>query len=189
MAVLTKISSVNGQFRWEGTEQRVFDEVKATVEAMRNSHRVALKYGKGAEPINLVTDASLTGASGFISQADDWKKAPVAKFWSGKFNPAQQNYAVHERELQAIVASMKRFQSALHGVRFRVLADHRALEHLLTQKNLSSRQARWLDFMSAFDFTIIYIEGSMNVFADTLSRIYSTEAPGTQRAVSKYVGD
>lgn len=159
MAVLTKISSTNGQFRWEGTKRRAFEEIKDTVEAMRNAHRVAVKYGESVEPINLVTDASLTGASGFISQGDDWKKAPVAKFWSGKFNSAQQNYAVHDRELLAIVASMKRFQSALHGVRFRVLTDHRALEHLMTQKNLSARQARWLDFMSGFDFEIIYIEG------------------------------
>ncbi|KDQ09804.1 hypothetical protein BOTBODRAFT_641298, partial [Botryobasidium botryosum FD-172 SS1] len=54
-------------------------------------------------PIWLVTDACLTGASGYICQGADFKSANVIAFWSGKFNPAQQNYPVHEQELLAII--------------------------------------------------------------------------------------
>lgn len=143
MGILTKVSSTNANFKWEGTQEWAFEEIKSIVDCMRNQHRVAIRYGDNAPPINLVTDVSVTGASGFVSQGDNWKDAPIAKFWSAKFNSAQQNYAVHDHELLAIVASIKRFQSTLHGVKFRIYTDHCALEHLMTQKNLSPRQARW----------------------------------------------
>jgi hypothetical protein len=36
---------------------------------------------------------------------------------------------------------------------------------------VSRRNARWLEFLSQFDFTIEHIKGRENVFADALSRI------------------
>ncbi|QRV80826.1 Retrovirus-related Pol polyprotein from transposon [Ceratobasidium sp. AG-Ba] len=59
----------------------------------------------------------------------------------------------------------------------------------MTQKEVSPRQARWLETLSQFDFEIKYIEGSKNVLADALSRIYSNEPKGTERAKSEYVPD
>ncbi len=35
--------------------------------------------------------------------------------------------------------------------------DHHSLSHLLTQKDLSSRQARFFDFFADFEFEIKYI--------------------------------
>jgi hypothetical protein len=187
MAVLTKRASGTNPFRWEGTEERAFRETQRIVEEHREHHRIALNYSKNAEVINLVTDASLTGASGVLSQGEDWLRAPIAAFWSGKFNPAQQNYSVTDREALAIICSLNKFEPLLQGTKFRILTDHKALEHLMTQKQLSGRQARWLDVLSRFDFNIKYIEGSKNVLADALSRIYSEEDEGTIRAKSEYV--
>lgn len=140
-----------------------------------------------APKINLVTDASLTGGSGFISQGEELPKSKVVAFWSGKFNPAQQNYPVHELELLAIVESLKRFRGMLHGTKFRICTDHKALQYFMTQKNLSSRQSRWLDVLNEFDFEIFYIPGKTNVLADALSRLYSEDAPGTVRAESEHI--
>ncbi|QRV72267.1 Transposon Ty3-I Gag-Pol polyprotein [Ceratobasidium sp. AG-Ba] len=187
MGVLMQRATINKNWRWDATAQRAFDEVKETVEKWRNHHRAAIDYLEGAPRINLVTDASCTGASGVLSQGDDPKTAKIAMFWSAKFTATQQNYPVHELELLAIKELMQKFQYQLHGVQFCVFTDNKSLEHLLTQKNLSARQARWLEFINQFDFDIVHIPGVDNKVADALSRIYADEPEGMTRAESKYM--
>ncbi|PIL23014.1 hypothetical protein GSI_14321 [Ganoderma sinense ZZ0214-1] len=189
MAVLSQLASPSKSWQWTDMHQRVFEQVKATVHKWRHNRRTALNYAEGVPCINLVTDASLTGASGYISQGDDLATAQVVTFWSGKFNSAQQNYPVHEQELLAIVESMKRFRPLLYGAKFRICTDHQALEHLMRQRNLSPRQHRWMDILNEFNFTVYYIPGETNTLADALSRIYSDEPLGIVRASSEYVGD
>ena len=109
MGVLAPLTGAAKPWLWTATHQRAFEQVKQIVQASRDRRRVALDYSPEAPPINLVTDASLTGASGYISQGSDLRTAQVITFWSGKFNSAQQNYPVHEQELLAIIESLKRF--------------------------------------------------------------------------------
>ncbi|CEL60395.1 Transposon Ty3-I Gag-Pol polyprotein OS=Saccharomyces cerevisiae (strain ATCC 204508 / S288c) GN=TY3B-I PE=3 SV=2 [Rhizoctonia solani AG-1 IB] len=187
MAPLAKRASGHTPFRWGGLEERSFREVIWLVEEYRGQHCVALEYGPDAPPIYLITDASLTGASRLVSQGPEWQTASVAAFWLAKFSNAQQNYTVTEREALAIVASLDKFQPLLHGVKFEILTDHKALEFLLTQKTLNARQIRWLETIGQFDCTIRYIEGTQNILADALSRMYSEDKQGTERAESEYV--
>jgi hypothetical protein len=134
----------------------------------------------------MVTDGCATGISGLISQGDDWKTARIAAFYSAKLNAAQQNYPVHEVEMFAGIETMLHHVDLLQGARFRWLTDHKGLTHLLNQKNLSGRQARWLEKISAFSFEVVYIPGCDNVVADALSRIYSNDSAGTQRSRSEF---
>ncbi|QRW24058.1 Transposon Ty3-G Gag-Pol polyprotein [Rhizoctonia solani] len=189
MGVLSNQSAGNKHWNWDHTAQRAFKEVKMIVQKHRDNHRVAIDYSEEAPPINLVTDASCTGASGVLSQGKELSKAHVIAFWSGKFNSTQQNYAVHKLELLAIKESLDWFRHLLVGCKFNIYTDHRALEHFQTQKNLSPRQVRWLQVFNEFDYCIIYIPGETNVLANTLSQIYENERPGTVRATSKYVQD
>ena len=148
-----------------------------------------MDYSPNAPPIWVTTDGSLTGGGGYVSQGDDPDNANVVGFWSGKWNSAQQNYPVHELELLALIETLKRFKNILYGTRFTVRTDHKTLTHLMTQKDLSPRQHRWLDVIYEFDFEIQYIPGETNIFADALSRIYSEEPDGVVRADSEYVID
>jgi hypothetical protein len=134
----------------------------------------------------MVTDGCATEISGLISQGDDWKTARIAAFYSAKLNAAQQNYPVHEVEMFAGIETMLHHVDLLQGARFRWLTDHKGLTHLLNQKNLSGRQARWLEKISAFSFEVVYIPGCDNVVADALSRIYSNDSAGTQRSRSEF---
>ena len=61
-----------------------FEDVKSIVRRFRDHHRVPLDYPAGADPVWLITDASLTGAGGAILQGKDWRNAKVVSFWSGK---------------------------------------------------------------------------------------------------------
>jgi hypothetical protein len=186
MGILSAITGDTVPFRWGYTEQRAFDEVKSLVQLAREHHRVPLDYSEGAPPIWMVTDGCSSGISGLISQGDDWKSAKIAAFYSAKLNPAQQNYPVHEIEMLAGIETMMRYMDILQGVRFRWLTDHKGLTHLLNQKNLSGRQARWIEKISVFDFEVVYITGSENVVADALSRLYANDSPGTIRSSTEY---
>ena len=110
----------------------------------------------------------------------------ISAFYSAKLNPAQQNYPVHEIEMLAGVETMLRHADILQGTKFKWLTDHKGLTHLLNQKNLSGRQARWLEKISAFNFEVVYIAGSENVVADALSRLYMNDSPGTIRTRAEY---
>ena len=132
-----------------------------------------MDYTPNAPPIWVTTDGCLTGGGGYVSQGIDPSKAKIVGFWSGKWNSAQQNYPVHEQELLALIETLKRFRGMLHGTKFTVRTDHKALTHLMKQKDLSPRQHRWLDVLNEFDFTIEYIPGETNELADALSRIYT----------------
>ena len=81
---------------------------------------------------------------------------------------------------------MLRHRDVLIGCKFTWVTDHKGLIYLLNQKNLTGRQARWIEKISEFNFEITYIPGSENVLADALSRIYSNDSPGTVRAPSEY---
>ncbi|KAJ2913330.1 hypothetical protein MD484_g7080, partial [Candolleomyces efflorescens] len=163
MGILSAITGDTVPFRWGFTEQRAFEDVKNLVHKAREHRRKPLDYSPGAPPIWMVTDGCATGIAGVISQGDDWRTAKVAAFYSAKLNDAQRNYPTHEW-----------------------VTDHKGLIHLLDQDKLSGRKARWLEKISSFDFTVAYVPGTENVLADSLSRIYSNDAPGTVRAPSEY---
>ena len=84
------------------------------------------------------------------------------------------------------VESMLRHRDILLGCSFTWVTDHKGLVHLLNQRNLSGRQARWLEKIAEYDFRIEYVPGVENILADALSRIYSNDQPGTVRAPSEY---
>lgn len=187
MQILTDVTRTDRPFKWDFTEQRAFDIVRTLVKEFREHSRIILNYGPNAHPIYMVTDASASGIGGLISQGKDWRNARIAAFFSAKLNSAQMNYPVHDLEFMAGVKTMLRHRNLLMGTRFTWCTDHRALEKLFTQPNLSGRQARWLEKTADFDFGIKYIEGKTNAFADALSRIYEGDLPGMVRAKSEFV--
>src|SRR5882762_9475545 len=181
MGVLSSITGDTVPFRWGYTEQRAFDEVKALAQTARDHRRVPLDYSEGAPPIWMITDGCATGISGLVSQGKDWKTAKIAAFYSAKLNSAQQNYPVHEIEMLVGIKTMLRHADILQGVKFKWLTDHKGLIHLLNQKNLSGRQAHWMEKIGFFNFEVVYIAGSENVVADALSRLCSNDSSWTVR--------
>ena len=186
MGILSSLTGSNTSFLWDFTHQRAFDEIKQLVHAHREHHRRPLDYSSDADPIWLVTDGSHGGIAGVVSQGPDYHSGQVAAFFSAKLSSAQSNYPVHEIEMLAGVEAMLRHRDILIGCRFTWITDHKGLTHLLSQRKLSGRQARWMEKLSEFDFVVEYVPGADNVLADALSRIYSNDAPGTVRAPSEY---
>ena len=116
---------------------------------------------------DLYTDASRVGLGAVLEQ----DKHPVC-FESRKLSPAEQNYPVHELELLAVVHALKMFRHYLEGCKhFTLFTDHHSIQYLFRQKDLSRRQAGWLETLVDFqpNMEIRYLPGEKNR-ADALSR-------------------
>ena len=53
----------------------------------------------------------------------------------------------------------------------RIFSNHKALEIIGKVRNHDARVQRWLEFLTAFDYTLEYRKGSTNGNADFLSRL------------------
>ena len=51
-----------------------------------------------------------------------------------------------------------------------VISDHKNLQYFMTTKRLSRRQARWSEFLSRFNFKLIYRPGAQGGKPDALTR-------------------
>lgn len=93
-------------------------------------------------------------------------------YHSRKFKPAEINYDIHDKEMSAMVAALKEWEHMLISCKeeFTVYTDHKNLEYFATTKVLSSRQARWAEFLSEFWFEIVCRPSHLNMKADVLSR-------------------
>ncbi|CAD6892479.1 unnamed protein product [Tilletia caries] len=89
------------------------------------------------EPIFVFSDASTSGVGALYGQGSSWQTMRPAGFHSRKFNSAQMNYRTHEQELLAVLEALMKWEDQLLGRKFILITDHRSLEYLQTQKNLS----------------------------------------------------
>jgi len=121
--------------------------------------------------IFVTTDASDFGSGGILAFSEMYETARLVTFDSRAFKGTELNYPVHEKELLAIVRALGKWRTELLGHQFQVHTNHRTLEHFHTQHDLSCYQARWMEFLAQFDFSIHYIPGEKNVAVHTLSRL------------------
>lgn len=117
-----------------------------------------------------------TDASGFAigSVLSNRNGKPIA-YASKALNKAEKNYATIEKELLAIVWSIKHFRPYLYGRKFEICTDHKPLIYLFSMKDPSSRLTKFRLLLEEYDFDITYIQGKNNMIADALSRISITK--------------
>lgn len=89
-------------------------------------------------------------------------------------NTAQQNATTKSmtKELLAIIRAFEEWRAHLESApaTVTVLCDHKNLEYFMTTKPLTPRQVRWAEFLSRFNFKIIYRPGKQGGKPDALTR-------------------
>ena len=163
LAPLAALTSKTKPFKWTEEHTVAFETMKKIV-----SKETLLTYPNFTLPFEIYTDASKTQLGAVICQ----NQKPVA-FYSRKLNPAQTRYTTTERELLAIVETLKEFRNILLGQNLIVFTDHKNL----TYKNFNTdRVMRWRLILEEFGPELKYIKGEKNIVADALSRLeISTE--------------
>ena len=81
------------------------------------------------------------------------------------------NYPTYDKELYALVQSVKKWKHYLIGKETIIHTDHQPLQYLQSQTKLQqSRHFRWMGFLQQFHLVIKYKKGTSNKVADMLSR-------------------
>ena len=166
-APLTNLTKKGIAFNWSPSCQAAFADLK-----QRFVSGPVLKHFDFDLPCRIETDASDYVSGGVLMQPDNegqWR--PVAYF-SSKMSPAECNYEIYDKELLAIIRALETWRPELESTDtpVEVVSDHRNLEYFMSSKRLSRRQARWSEFLSRFNFEIVYRPGSENGCADALTR-------------------
>ena len=149
---------------WGRVHTEAFEALKA---ALVNAP--VLQAPDFSRPFLVKTDASDYAIGAVLSQESGRDDLPVA-FESKKLNPAETRYTTHEKELLAVVHSLRTWRHYLQGQAFRVVTDNWAVKYIQTQPHLNKRQARWMETLQEYHFEIEHRPGPTNVVADALSR-------------------
>ena len=165
-APLSSLTKKDRLFEWTEEQESAFQSLKAKL----SEAPVLCHYDPNAKTI-LQTDASFFGWGFIISQisAEDGLEHPIA-IESGQFTGAQLNYTTTKKEFLAIVEAFIRAWHMLLQVNTTVLTDHHNLKYWMVPRQLTPRQARWMEILSGFRFKIIYRPGKLAVMPDALSR-------------------
>lgn len=161
---LNKLCSKNATFNWNKECEHAFQYLKTAL-----VQPPVLTY-PDFSPKNeflLQTDASGTAIGSVLGNSDG---RPIA-YASRGLNKAERNYPTMEKELLAIVWSVKYFRPYLYGRKFKIQTDHRPLVYLFGMRDPSSRLVKFRLQLEEYNFIIEYIKGAKNSAADALSRI------------------
>jgi hypothetical protein len=89
---------------------------------------------------------------------------------SKTLNGTQQRYAAYDKEMLAILEALRIWRPYLASNPFTIATDHAPLQYLQSQATLSDRQARWINRLAHFQYTMIHKPGRLKPAADALSR-------------------
>jgi hypothetical protein len=164
---MTKLTHKETPFVWSPECQKAFEELK---EAFTSAP--ILRHFDPDKPIVVETDASDFVSGGVLSQPDEENVLHPVAYFSKKHSPAECNYEIYDKELLAIVRAFEEWRLHLESApeSIKVLTDHKNLEYFMTTKLLNRRQARWSEFLSRFDFVIVYRPGKQGGKPDALTR-------------------
>ena len=117
------------------------------------------------------TDASDYAVAAILSQWQNGELHPLA-FFSRTMTATELNYDVHDKELLAIFSAFSTWRHYLEGTTLPVdvVTDHKNLEYFSTTKMLNRRQARWSEFLSAFNMVIRFRPGCLGAKPNSLTR-------------------
>ena len=170
-------------WQWGTAQQEAYQKLKDTL-----LDDVFLLHPDINQPFILETDASAFAWGAVLSQENSEGKWRPVGCLSGGLTGAEMNYDTHDRELLAIIRALKAFRHWLTGTKypFIILTDHNNLRYFKTKQDLSPRQARWMQYLTQFDFQLRYRPGRQSAVPDKLSRREDhepTTIPSTQQVL------
>jgi len=112
------------------------------------------------QPI-IESDASDCVSAGVLSQQDDDGVLHRVAYYSKKHSLAECNYDIYDKELMAMINALEEWIPECEGAMYplQLITDHKNLEYFMTKNLLNGRQTRWSEFLTCFDYQIVYRPG------------------------------
>jgi hypothetical protein len=164
---LTKLTKKDTPFVWDEACTQAFESLKKAF-----TSAPVLQHFDPDKPSTVECDSSDYVNAGCLSQPDDNGILHPVAFFSRRLTPTECNYDIYDKELMAIVRAFEEWRAELEGTGLpvEVLSDHKNLQYFMTTKRLSRRQARWSEFLSRFNFKLVYRPGAQGGKPDALTR-------------------
>ena len=143
----------NLTLEWTESCEQAFQELKEKL-----SSPPALKFPEFEKPFEVHTDASDFAIGGVIMQ----EERPIA-FESMKLDGTQINWPTHEKEMFAVVHSLKTWQHCLGLVETKVFTNNVSLKDFETQAKVTPKQLRCCDTLVLMNVELIHKPGRKNI--------------------------
>ena len=163
--ILTKLTHKDEEFKWTPECDKCFHMLKDYLQ-----EAPILRYPDPAASYTLYTDASKYAYAGVLTQRQDDTDHPVA-YVTGLFRGSQLNWAALTKEAYAIYMSVKKLSFYLDSARITVRSDHLPLKRFLEKNTLNAKVNNWAVELESQKIDFVFIQGTKNVLADTLSRL------------------
>ena len=153
--------------KWTEECQKFFELLKK-----RFTTALILAHFDSTKKLIVETDASDWVSAEILSQySDDNIFCPVT-FFSKKHLVQEVNYEIYDKELLVIICAFEEWWPELEGSAFslKVITDHQNLKYFMSTKQLFCHQAQWSEFLSRFNFKIVYQPEKQEAKSDALTR-------------------
>ena len=181
---LAQLTRKGQSFVWSEEADMAFKSLKKAFTSAPVLAHVDLE-----KPFIIEANTSDFALGSILSQQGNVEKLHPVAFHSCKFDAAEINYEIHDKELLAItVEYFTQWRHFLEGSSHQVIVfnDHKNRAYFQDARVLNQRQAQWAHFLTCFDFKITYRPGKHQGKADALSRrSYLTPVPASQLSITR----
>jgi len=155
------------KWHWGEEQEKVFVRLKEIF--IMEPVLAALDLDKEMRVEANVLDYIIEGVLSVKGKDGRWR---LVAFISKFLNNTKWNYEIHDKEMLAVIRCLEAWRHFLEGAqtKFKIWTDHKNLKYFMTNQKLNKRQARWILFLSRFDFMLKHVLGSRMGKADGLSR-------------------
>nr|GEU48668.1 hypothetical protein [Tanacetum cinerariifolium] len=143
--------------------QELSDQVQELAD--RGNHQLRVRDEDIPKTAFKMSDASHQGLGAMLMQREK-----VISYASRQLKPNEENYTTLDLELGAVVFALKIWRHYLYSTKCTVFINHKSLQHILDQKELNTRQRRWLELLAGYDYEIRYHPRKANFVANALNR-------------------
>ena len=109
---------------------------------------------------------------------------------SKKISFAKCNYEIYNKKSLIIIKIFEKWKSKYVDTSIknliRIFIDHKNFEHFMTIKQLNRCQIRWIEFLSTFNFQIIYCSDVQDIKSDNLTRRFEKNFKNASNDRIKY---
>ena len=152
-------------WNWEIKKRQAFERLRDV--CLQQS---ILQMFNSKKSIRIETNASNLIIDVCLNQEKEDKQHLVTYF-SKKFSSTKQNYDIHDKELLAIIISLKIWKIYVEkAFELTIYTNHKNLLQFTIIKQLNRRQVRWSKLLEQYKFKIQYTSKKKNERANALNR-------------------